>query len=158
MQTVPSDSGFKNHNTENYAGKRFSWKTQLIFTSVVCWWNTAVRMFLPNTFGHVVRNLCLPALAIAVVRLHTDSVFQRWQSTWCRRMPNAAPVCVAAVENPHTACLKVPGILRHTGQGIFLSNAAHLAAFWALQPNGFTCISKEAMFFSVQTQDWQNSN
>lgn len=71
-------------------------------------------MFLLNTFGHVVRNLRLPVLAIIAVRLHTDSVFQRWQSTLCRWMPNAAPACVGAVENPHAPCLKVPGILRRT--------------------------------------------
>lgn len=42
----------------------------------------------------VVRNLGLPALASAAVRLHTDSALQRCQSTWCRPIPNAAPVCL----------------------------------------------------------------
>lgn len=103
-------------------GKERVEKRSSFYTSVACWWNIAVRMFLLNTFGHVARSLRLPALAIIAVRLHTDSVFQRWQSTRCQRMPNAAPVCVAAVENPHTARLKVPGILRPTVRDIFLSN------------------------------------
>lgn len=79
-------------------------------------------------FGHGVRNLRPPALAVVAVRLHTDSVFQRWQSTWCRRMPNAAPVCVAAVENPRTPRLKLAGIFGHTVQGMLACYVVDLFA------------------------------